>query len=275
MWDIHRVGPQNYLYAPEQKILVDCGPGKDQARKLKQRVGEVNLVFLTHTHVDHYGGAPYFLAAFPHLTFLTPHRELPFLYHPLLEPALLFGGFPPQALATPFLLGPDNLPLGELDPKQFPEIEFVSLPGHTPGLFGIAMGEALFASDALFGLEIVAKYPLLYHFDPVEALRTLKTIRERFTTFWPAHGSQGGKELVDHNIVAVERVFTVLFEIFRRGTASLEAILKTTLESLAPAKTLDHYFLNRSALLGYLSALERQGEITLYLTGMEVVVEKR
>ncbi|MGQ9473861.1 MAG: MBL fold metallo-hydrolase, partial [Candidatus Caldatribacteriaceae bacterium] len=52
MWQIHTIGTQNYLYFPERKILLDCGPNKDQARKIKKLVGDVNFLILTHAHAD-------------------------------------------------------------------------------------------------------------------------------------------------------------------------------------------------------------------------------
>lgn len=274
MWQIHTVGIQNYLYFPERKILLDCGPNKDQARKIKKLVGDVNFLILTHAHADHYGGFFHLAASFPHLIPFVSSLEMAFLTLPLLEPALLFGGFPPQALFTPFLLGPENLPFQRIDPHQFPEIKLVPLPGHTPGLLGVALGDALFASDALFGLETLQKYPILYHFQPEEALNTLKNVEESFSIFYPSHGKEGGKALIQENKNAIERVFTLIVETVNARSISLEELLRKVMASLSSPQSLDHYYLNRSALLGYVSALERQGEITLQLENLEVIVQK-
>lgn len=218
---------------------------------------------------------PYLLKVFPGLQLFLHSKETPFLCNPLLEPALLFGGFPPRVLSNPFLLGPSHLPFQEIDLTWFPEIELVPLPGQTPGLFGIAMGDTLFAADALFGPEIVKKYPILYHFDPQENLRTLSTVEERFTTFIPSHGSPGGEELLRINREAIEHTFETILRTTTSGTLSLEKLLKTTTRLLVPVNSLDHYFLNRSALLGYVSSLEKQGELTLQLENLEVVVQRR
>lgn len=274
MWQIHTVGTQNYLYFPEQKILLDCGPNRDQARKIKKLVGEVNFLILTHAHADHYGGFFHLAASFPQLVPFVSPSETAFLTLPLLEPALLFGGFPPRSLATPFLLGPENLPFQRIDFCQFPEIELVPLPGHTPGLLGVALGDALFASDALFGLEILKKYPILYHFQPEEALNTLKNIEERFSIFYPSHGKEGRKALIKENKNAIERVFTLITEIVIEGSVSLEQLLQKVMANLSSPQSLDHYYLNRSALLGYVSALERQREITLQLGNLEIIIQK-
>ncbi|MEN3187887.1 MAG: MBL fold metallo-hydrolase [Atribacterota bacterium] len=275
MWQVYTVGTQNYLYTPLRRILVDGGPGKDQARKLKQTVGTIEVIFLTHAHADHYGGVPYLLKAFPSLQLFLHPQEIPFLHNPIFEPALLFGGLPPRALCHPFLLGPSNLPFQEIDPTRFPDIEFVPLPGHTPGLFGIAMGDTLFAADALFGLEIVKKYPILYHFDPEEALRTLDTVEERFTTFIPSHGSLSGKELLRANRETIERTLETILVTIASGKRSLEEILKATMTTLTAVNSLDHYFLNRSALLGYVSTLEKRGELVLQVENSEVLIQKR
>lgn len=275
MWNVITIGAQNFLSAPHQKILVDCGIGKDLVKKLLRETGEVKTCLISHAHTDHYGGLKYLLKSSPEVRLFAHPEELPFLINPGLEPALLFGGYFPGALATRWLLGPAQLPIEQLVVDAYPDIEFVLLPGHSPALFGIAWNECLFTSDALFGEEILTKYPLLYHYDPGLALKTLQSLDDRYNRFIPAHGSAGGPELLAGNRTCIERAFDACEATLVRGTLPLDEMIRLTMERLSPAGSLETYFLNRSALTGYLSVLERNHRLRLFLESNQVFVQKK
>ncbi len=264
------VGMQNFFYHPSLQILIDCGTGKDAVKKLLQQCDGVETLILSHAHADHYGGAVHFLKRNPCLI-VAPSRERPFLIDPQLEPAILFGGWFPRQLASKWLLGPPNLPVQDLSTEKFPEVDFVELPGHTPALCGIRDGERLFVSDALFGPEILQKYPLLYHFDPLTALKTAKKLSAKASEFIPSHGTAGGKDLVEKNVACMEKAFERVENTVQRGKHPLEDVLSSVMEHIAPPTTLETYYLNRSALLGYVSALEREGHIKIALEGSQLV----
>ncbi len=270
MWKTLTVGMQNFFYHHRLQVLIDCGTGRDAVKKLLQQCDGVETLILSHAHADHYGGAVHFLRRNP-CRLLAPPLEQPFLLYPQLEPALLFGGGFPTPLGRKWLLGPPDLPVNDLDWKQFPEIEGVTLPGHTPALCGIRDGERMFVADALFGSEILEKYPLLYHFDPHMALETAKNLPEKASEFIPSHGSTGGRELVKKNVACIENAFTAVKEAVRGGKRSIEEILSSVMERIALPATLETYYLNRSALLGYVSTLERKGELKCILEGSQVV----
>jgi len=271
-WKLIVVGSQNFLYHSDYQILVDCGIGKDLARKLVQQCGPINNFFISHSHADHYGGVKYLQKKF-NLSIYTSLQEIPFLINPDLEPALLFGGYYPASLSNRWLLGPRNIAAQVVDETQFPGIQLIPLPGHTPGLFGIALEGVLFTSDAFFGTEILDKYPLLYHYNPEIAQKSLLTIRDKYETFIPAHGSIGKKADIDRNLACIELVFHRILDFLRNGTIEWDSLIARVSNIISPAKTLENYYLNRSALCGYISALEQKGEIAIVLDEGQVFLQ--
>lgn len=109
--------------------------------------GQIDTVVLSHLHLDHAGNA----ALFPHARCIVPAEDLA-LARTLVreEDPARRGGY----IRGDIEELPENLTAVSQDQTLFPGIRLLSLPGHTPGLLGMAVSSAagalLFPSDAVY-----------------------------------------------------------------------------------------------------------------------------
>ena len=256
-------------------VIVDTGLDRSAANKIlraAEALGEpVRAILNTHAHADHFGGNAQILrkTAVP---VYAPAVEAAVIRQPLYEPVYLFGGAAPiAALRSRFLLAEASPVDHEVAPGQVLElggvqVEVVDLAGHSLGQVGYRVDGVLFAADSFLGLEPLAKHPIPYLVDAGGVLDSLERVRGVDAAwFVPGHGPavQAGPELeavLDANAAAVRRLLDWAAERLRRGPAGTEDLLAELGTHLGvgmadPAA----YALNRTALLGVLATLERQG----------------
>lgn len=144
-----------YLVAGSRKTaLIDCGTGPSVERLLEncRRVGPdsdrpIDLLILTHAHIDHVGGA----------AFLKKETGCRVLIHPLEAGVLAQGerrrsaadwyGVPfPPCQADGDLSDGLVIPLGGVD------LTVIHIPGHTPG--SVALSAQIADQTVLFGQDI-------------------------------------------------------------------------------------------------------------------------
>jgi glyoxylase-like metal-dependent hydrolase (beta-lactamase superfamily II) len=135
------------------RLLVDPGPRSTAAGLCErlQRAGweEIDLVLLTHIHLDHGGGAAEVLEAFPRARWCAHPKGVDHL----LDPSRLWQG----SLAT---IGPVAEAYGR--PRSLPArrriaidelpvlgVEVVETPGHAAHHLSFVAGEVLFAGEAI------------------------------------------------------------------------------------------------------------------------------
>ncbi|WP_022797703.1 MBL fold metallo-hydrolase [Thermus islandicus] len=177
----------------EGYFLVDAGLPREARRLLPLLNLPPKLLFLTHHHLDHAGGAKALWERF----------GLPVLAHPREWPYLT-GEKPRPPLPIPLLgrrlanLGPP-LPREALRPAEEGEEVFgwrvVALPGHTLGQVGLLREGVLLAGDALRrgGLP-----PRLINEDDALARRTVRRILDLgVTRVYPGHGEPLDRQEVE------------------------------------------------------------------------------
>jgi len=176
-----------FQFKDKYALLVDSGDNKQQARKideiLKEQRLSVKYIVNTHNHIDHSGGDGYFQERSPGLEILASAVEKQLLEENHLFPNNLYGGKAPHELARHFAKNPaihvtDILSPGtcKINEEKF---EIISLPGHSPGLIGIATRDSVcYLGDALFSEEKIAKYDLPFLFDVSAQLETYQTLSQ-------------------------------------------------------------------------------------------------
>ena len=113
--------------------LIDSGNDKDAGRKVRQILERnhwtLAAIYNTHSNADHIGGNKY-LQGQSGCRIFAPGIECGFTNHTVLEPAFLYGGFPPKDLRHKFLMA-QECKAEYLTPDTLPDgMTAIPLPGH-------------------------------------------------------------------------------------------------------------------------------------------------
>lgn len=264
-------GPVNIglvLLADDRVALIDSGLDRRQARHVLEILADyryrLDTILVTHAHADHTGGCA-FLQEATGCRILASRREAPAIDNPLIQAIVLFGGAPLPELVNPFLVADPARATAIDEPTLHLDdltIEVLDLPGHSIGQIGFLVDGVAFVGDALFPEPVIKRNRLLYVFDPIEHLASLQRLEAV-----PASVFVGGHfpavtdrhSLLTANRKHVEQLFQFVRSLLT-GPQTFERILKELLGRFQLRKSGWEYFLYRSTLNGYLSALKRRGE---------------
>lgn len=173
MYELNQVGKRSFYIQSPAKIglyklnqtdvcLIDSGSDKDAGRKVRQILDQngwrLTAIFNTHSNADHIGGNQY-LEGQTKCRIYAPGIECDFTNHPVLEPAFLYGGFPPKDLQHKFLMA--RLSHAEhLQKECLPEgMEMVPQPGHFFDMVGFRTSDdVVYLADCLSSRETLEKY---------------------------------------------------------------------------------------------------------------------
>ena len=122
MYELYQaLGNSYYIQSPakiglvrldeKQVCLIDSGNDKDAGRRLRKLLDEkgwkLTAIYNTHANADHNGGNRY-LQQQTGCKIYAPGIDCVVNRHPILEPAFLYGGFPPKELRHKFLLAQES-----------------------------------------------------------------------------------------------------------------------------------------------------------------------
>lgn len=272
MYELIPVAPHTYYIQSPAKIgvvetsdghvvLIDSGNDKEAGRKVRQHLDRqgwtLDAIYNTHSNADHIGGNAY-LAKQTGCALYAPGIEAAFTQHPILEPALLYGGYPMKALRHKFLLAQES-DAQPLTPEHLPAgFELIPLPGHFFDMIGLRTpDDVVFLADCLSSQATLDKYQISYVYDVAAYLDTLERVKEMHATlFVPAHAdaTDGIAPLAQYNIDKVNEIAGHILD-FCAAPHTFEEVLQHLFTSYDLAMTFEQYALVGSTVRNYLSWL--------------------
>ncbi len=256
-----------YLDGDKDVYLIDSGNDKEAGRKVRQILDKngwaLRAILCTHSHADHIGGCKY-LKAQTGCKVYAPGVERDFTRHTLLEPALLYGGFPPKALRHKFLMAQES-DADELASAELPEgFEIIPLPGHCFEMVGFRTPDnVVFLADCLSSRATLEKYRIGFIYDVQAYLDTLEEVKSLSGAFFvPAHAEacEDVSELAQYNIDTVNEIAGRIKSICTQPV-NFEALLKRLFDEYALELSFEQYALVGSTVKSYLAWLMDKGQL--------------
>lgn len=245
--------------------LIDSGNDKEAGRKVRQlldgRGWTLRAIYNTHSNADHIGGNKY-LQAQTGCRVYAPGIDCAFTRHPILEPAFLYGGFPPKELRHKFLMAQPS-DAEYLTEQCLPEgLSLIPLPGHFFDMVGYRTADdVVYLADCLSGEETLKKYQVGFIYDVQAYLDTLEAVSRMEARFFvPAHAevTEDIAPLARLNIQKV-RETAELITGFCAEPLGFEEILRRLFEVCGLTMSFEQYALVGSTLRSYLSWLSDSG----------------
>ncbi len=247
--------------------LIDSGNDKDAGRKILKIIEENNWqvkgIINTHSNADHIGGNK-IIQDRTNCLILNSDLERCFTENPLLEPSLLYGGYPFKELKNKFLMAKsskvvsidNNLPNG---------LEYFNLKGHFLDMIGIKTSDDVyFLGDSLFSQETINKYHLFFIYDVKEYLNSLDYLESlNGKIYIPSHGevTDNIKDLIKANRNKIKEISDKIYDICVKKS-TFEEILKQIFDDYKLDMNTNQYVLIGSTIKSYLSYLKDMGKIT-------------
>lgn len=249
--------------------LIDSGNDKDAGRKVRQLLDangwHLSAIYNTHSNADHIGGNRY-LQGQTGCRIYAQGIECAITRHPVLEPAFLYGGFPPKDLRHKFLMAQESEAL-ELISDVLPEdFELLQLPGHFFHMVGFRSPDnVVYLADCLSSRETLDKYRLSFIYDVAAYLNTLEKVKTmQAVAFVPAHAEVTGNivPLAQYNI---DKVLEIADHIVERcaDPVIFEELLKRLFDDYGLTLTFEQYALVGSTVKSYLAWLKDTGRLTV------------
>lgn len=256
-----------YLDVDKGVYLIDSGNDKEAGRKVRQILDKngwtLRAILCTHSHADHIGGCKY-LQAQTGCKVYSPGVERDFTRHTLLEPALLYGGFPPKALRHKFLMAQES-DADELASVELPEgFEIIPLPGHCFEMVGFRTpDDVVFIADCLSSRATLEKYRIGFIYDVQAYLDTLEKVKSLSGAFFvPSHAEacEDVSELAQYNIDTANEIAGRI-KVFCAKPVNFETLLKRLFDEYALELSFEQYALVGSTVKSYLAWLMDKGQL--------------
>ena len=274
----HITGNSYYIQSPSKMglvklndtdvCLVDSGNDKDAGRKVRQLLDangwHLTAIYNTHSNADHIGGNRY-LQGQTKCRIYAQGIERDITRHPVLEPAFLYGGFPPKDLRHKFLMAQES-DAEELTPDVLPEgFELLQLPGHFFHMVGFrSPDDVVYLADCLSSRETLDKYQIGFIYDVAAYLDTLEKVKVmQAAAFVPAHAevTENIAPLAQYNIDKVQEIAEHIVSLCAEPI-QFEALLKKLFDDYGLTLTFEQYVLVGSTVKSYLAWLKDTGRLT-------------
>ncbi len=258
-----------YRLNDAEVCLIDSGNDKDAGRKVRQLLDKngwkLRAIYNTHANADHIGGNRY-LQGQTGCKIFAPGIDCAITRHPILEPAFLYGGYPPKDLRHKFLLAQES-DAEPLTADSLPEgFESIPLPGHFFDMVGYRTKDGVvFLADCLSSRETLEKYQIGFIYDVAAYLDTLEKVKTmQAELFVPSHAAvtEDIAPLAQVNIDKVHEIAERILEICAEPLC-FEAILQRLFRDYGLTMSFEQYVLVGSTVRSYLAWLRDGGRLTL------------
>ena len=275
----HITGGSYYIQSPSKMglvklndtdvCLIDSGNDKDAGRKVRQLLDangwHLTAIYNTHSNADHIGGNRY-LQGQTKCKIYAQGIECDITRHPVLEPAFLYGGFPPKELRHKFLMAQES-DAQELTPDVLPEgFELLQLHGHFFHMVGFrSPDDVVYLADCLSSRETLDKYQIGFIYDVAAYLDTLEKVKTmQAAAFVPAHAevTEDIAPLAQYNIDKVHEIADHMVALCAEPVI-FEELLKKLFDDYGLTLTFEQYVLVGSTVKSYLAWLKDTGRLTV------------
>ena len=280
MYELNHIkGSSYYIQSPSKMglvklndtdvCLIDSGNDKDAGRKVRQLLDangwRLTTIYNTHSNADHIGGNRY-LQGQTKCGIYAPGIECDFTRHPVLEPSLLYGGFPPKDLRHTVLMAQES-DADYLTDAVLPDgFELLPLPGHFFDMMGFRTPDnVVYLADCLSSRETLDKYQIGFIYDVAAYLTTLEKVKEmQAAAFVPAHAevTEDIAPLAQYNIGKVHQIADHIVTLCGKPVI-FEELLKKLFDDYSLTLNFEQYVLVGSTVRSYLAWLKDTGRLTV------------
>ncbi len=288
MYELEQVGQDSFYIQSPAKIglfrvsetdvcLIDSGSDKEAGRKVRQILDKnswkLKAIFNTHSNADHIGGNKY-LQGQTGCEIYAPGIDCDFTNHTILEPAFLYGGFPPKELRHKFLLAQESQ-AELLTQERLPDgMEMIALPGHFFDMVGFrTKDDVVYLADCLSSQATLEKYQIGFVYDVAAYLATLEQVKAmQAALFVPAHAepTEDIAPLAQYNIDKVHEIADRIVELCREP-AGFEAVLRRLFLDYGLVMNFEQYALVGSTVRSYLAWLKDDGRLDALFEGGQLL----
>jgi glyoxylase-like metal-dependent hydrolase (beta-lactamase superfamily II) len=280
MYELVKITEKSYYIESPVKIgliklndrevcLIDSGNDKDAGRRVKKILDSngwtLKAIYNTHSHADHIGGNKY-LQLHTGCDVYANDIECAFTKYPVLEPAFLFGAYPPKDLKHKFLCAEKSMAQNLTDDVLPDNLKMIDLSGHSFNMVGFRTDDGVvYLADCLSSKETINKYQISFIYDVAEYIKTLEIVKSmEAKRFVPAHAAAVGNiaPLAELNI---NKVYEIADKILRICTESVcfETILQRLFNEYSLKMSFEQYALVGSTVRSYIAWLKDMGKIII------------
>ncbi len=255
-----------YKINDNEVYIIDSGNDKEAGKKIIKLLTSENLtikgIISTHSNADHIGGNKV----------IQDRLNIPIFAHkiekcisenPILEPSILYGGYPFKDLRNKFLMAEPSI-VEELEGNLPKNLEMFPIKGHFFDMTGIKTDDDVyFIGDALFGENTIEKYHVFFIYDVREYLNTLDYLSTLKGTFVASHVEVTNdiSNLIKLNRETIKDISDYIVSILKEEK-TFDDILKNIFDHYNLVMNASEYVLVGSTIKSYLSYLYEENLIT-------------
>ena len=255
-----------YKIDEENVYIIDSGNDKDAGKKIIKIIENegwhIKGIINTHSNADHIGGNKV-IEERTNCNICASDIEMSFIKNPILEPTMLYGGYPFKDLKNKFLYAKpsnvlnikDNLPDG---------LEYFPLKGHFLDMIGLKTSDDIyFLGDALFSEETINKYHLFFIYDVKEYLNTLDYLSNLNGKLYIASHCEATSDISNLIKINKNKILEISNKIYNLcNDKTFEEILKEIFAEYQLDMNLNQYVLVGSTIKSYLAYLCDENKIS-------------